>query len=606
MEKTMTDNGKVFISHSHEDNERCTALLAALDAWQVDYWFDIQEMNAGQRFSDRIQQALGERDILIRVESQSARSSFWMDRELRAFRGMRDAFPKHPRRIIHFLLSANITLESLPHLEVAIDATQQNRIWLKALREALGITEKNKRLSRRSALIIGSSSIIALTASGVAGAVYLSSSNRSFVPSVPPVKQSPQPGSEHLRWRYRDSLAPLLNSDWQNTTADENGVYTMNKNGEIFAIRPDDGSLLWSASLDSFNAPAAIIESTNGILYLLGVSIGLNGDRQDLYLDRIDTTSGKALPRVIFDQSAPLTDGTEILSSRISSITIDNSSLYFQGKGKGFALSLNGTVKWVTPLLNSVNPRADNELQYASPIVESGIVYIGTGERYGSNSNLTFGKLFALNSTTGKVIWSAPTGSIITSKAAVANGVVYVAASDGTCYAFDANTGTLRWKTFMLPENIPLSAVSFQTGSPIVDNGIVYLEWGYKVSIFPGYTSYDLLVALNAIDGTILWKVQPSQIANLQENKPFPLIGRPLLINGTLYLTGALEVNSTSGIHTLYALSAKDGKLQWSYTANSRFSPFNELNNFLPTSPIRVNDKLYFANTDNTVFAFNL
>jgi hypothetical protein len=103
----MFGNGRIFISHTHEDNQRCQPLLAALDAWQISYWFDIQELDAGQRFSDRIQQALDQSDIFLRFSSAVAERSFWMDRELRAARGLRSADPGHPRLIIHLVVTGD-------------------------------------------------------------------------------------------------------------------------------------------------------------------------------------------------------------------------------------------------------------------------------------------------------------------------------------------------------------------------------------------------------------------------------------------------------------------------------------------------------------------
>src|SRR5262249_55445017 len=86
-EATMIGNGKVFISHSHEDTGRCEPLLAALHAWGVDYWFDTDRMDAGHDLSQRIQQALAARDIFIRVCSGSVqRRPYWVNLETGAFR----------------------------------------------------------------------------------------------------------------------------------------------------------------------------------------------------------------------------------------------------------------------------------------------------------------------------------------------------------------------------------------------------------------------------------------------------------------------------------------------------------------------------------------
>lgn len=45
----MVGNGKVFVSHTHDNNDRCLPLLAALDAWGIDNWFDTQRMIAVHR-----------------------------------------------------------------------------------------------------------------------------------------------------------------------------------------------------------------------------------------------------------------------------------------------------------------------------------------------------------------------------------------------------------------------------------------------------------------------------------------------------------------------------------------------------------------------------
>ena len=75
--------------------------------------------------------------------------------------------------------------------------------------------------------------------------------------------------------------------------------------------------------------------------------------------------------------------------------------------------------------------------------------------------------VFALNASTGALLWSYETGAPLFSSPAVANGVVYVGADDGNVYALNASTGAKLW--------------SFDTGcdvrhsSPAVANGVVYV-----------------------------------------------------------------------------------------------------------------------------------
>src|SRR5258708_19905398 len=83
---TTVGNGRVFISHSHDDNARIILLLAALDAWGVDYWFDMQGLSAGQRRDERVQPELTTRDVFLRICTYALRRSFWPHPKATAFR----------------------------------------------------------------------------------------------------------------------------------------------------------------------------------------------------------------------------------------------------------------------------------------------------------------------------------------------------------------------------------------------------------------------------------------------------------------------------------------------------------------------------------------
>jgi outer membrane protein assembly factor BamB len=73
--------------------------------------------------------------------------------------------------------------------------------------------------------------------------------------------------------------------------------------------------------------------------------------------------------------------------------------------------------------------------------------------------------LYALNATTGALLWSYYTGNFIFSSPAVANGVVYF--QSGTTYALNAETGALLWES-------TTTGVRAST-SPAVANGVVYV-----------------------------------------------------------------------------------------------------------------------------------
>ncbi len=115
----------------------------------------------------------------------------------------------------------------------------------------------------------------------------------------------------------------------------------------------------------------------------------------------------------------------------------------------------------------------------ASPTVVNGMVYIGS----------TTGEFYALNETTGKVVWKVFTGFQpkitcvargIASTATVAadptthRQTVYLAPADGNLWAIDALTGTVRWKVIV---NSPSTTTNdyYAWASPLVAGGRVFV-----------------------------------------------------------------------------------------------------------------------------------
>lgn len=140
----MIGNGKLFISHAHEDNERCEPLLHVFNTWRIDYWFDKQRMRAGQGISSKIQQALEERDVLLRVCTASAQRSYWVGLETDAFRGLmaedhrRGLIDK--RALLNLILDKSYKRQPFDLATVYIDAMgQPESAWLRDLRWALDL-----------------------------------------------------------------------------------------------------------------------------------------------------------------------------------------------------------------------------------------------------------------------------------------------------------------------------------------------------------------------------------------------------------------------------------------------------------------------------------
>jgi len=152
--------------------------------------------------------------------------------------------------------------------------------------------------------------------------------------------------------------------------------------------------------------------------------------------------------------------------------------------------------------------------ELSTPSVANGMVYVASRDS----------SLYALDATTGQLVWKYRTGNSVFSSPAVANNVVYFGSTDHNIYALDAHTGTLIWKY--------TANDAFAYASPTVASGVVYI-------------GSSALYALDASTGALLWKF-PTQGVTFTT---------PAVVNGIVYF------ESTDG--SLYAVEAATGLLIW-------------------------------------------
>jgi outer membrane protein assembly factor BamB len=144
-------------------------------------------------------------------------------------------------------------------------------------------------------------------------------------------------------------------------------------------------------------------------------------------------------------------------------------------------------------------PGQPNAAFYSSPTVFKGVVYIG------SNT----GNFYALNETTGALIWqqalgfTTPTtcgsGHGVTSTATLANDpvsgalTVYVGGGDGYLYALDAATGNIVFRVFVTDIGSTQNT-GFIWASPLIITGRIYLGWASQCDnplVRSGIKSFD-------------------------------------------------------------------------------------------------------------------
>lgn len=133
----------VFVSHVHEDSERCTPLLTALDAWGLNRWIDQRDMRAGDPITATVLDAIQARDYFIRVISVNMRRrQGWVDRETTHFVGLRAQDPPGIRKrvLINLLLDPDSRQErELGEFKAIHAYAQTPREWLAELRIAFGL-----------------------------------------------------------------------------------------------------------------------------------------------------------------------------------------------------------------------------------------------------------------------------------------------------------------------------------------------------------------------------------------------------------------------------------------------------------------------------------
>jgi outer membrane protein assembly factor BamB len=232
-------------------------------------------------------------------------------------------------------------------------------------------------------------------------------------------------------------------------------------------------------------------------------------------------------------------------------VVTDGTALVALQRGKLSAIDITASPpkqNWIFP--SSSDKNVDLKAIYGTPVTGDGRVYLG-----GFN-----GTLYALDLTTGAVIWQQETGGAIIGAPALAGGTVYVGSSDDKLYAFDAGTGTPSWPAFKTGGAI--------WSRPVVEGGTLYV------------TSMDKrLYALDSATGESRWP-QPFEAHGAMPSTP-------ALAGNTLYV-GALD-------NRLYAIDASSGKELWSFEAS----------NWIWCEPFVADGVVYFGALDHRLYALD-
>ncbi|MBF0466383.1 MAG: PQQ-like beta-propeller repeat protein [Nitrospirae bacterium] len=214
-------------------------------------------------------------------------------------------------------------------------------------------------------------------------------------------------------------------------------IYIGSRDTYVYAVNPD-GTRKWKYKTAGSIAPlASPTLSPDGLSVYVGA--GDPHSQTDGTLYALNSSDGT------------LKWSKKIDSTRVSGAVVGpDGTIYVSGNGRVNAFQSDGTQLWQS---------ADGTAEYLTPALSSsGIIYTGTGR---------YGKVYALNSSTGATLWSYQTGTnpdssgtqygVLTAPVIGADATVYVGAIDGKMYALKSD-GTLLWTystSASIAENCP-------------------------------------------------------------------------------------------------------------------------------------------------------
>lgn len=186
-------------------------------------------------------------------------------------------------------------------------------------------------------------------------------------------------------------------------------VYTGSADEYLYAVHENDGSLAWKTKLvypSEYTSPMV----ANGVVYI--------GDDSGT-LSEVNATTGTVI-------ASYQTGGSQIGGRP----AVVNGVVFFGTSNQTvFALKAsNGSTVWKFIASKSI---------LSTPNVANGTVYIADST-----------DLYAINAANGQLIWHKQAGDYGTtgkSWPSVANGLVFMGASDGNLYAYNASSGHVQW-----------------------------------------------------------------------------------------------------------------------------------------------------------------
>ncbi len=219
---------------------------------------------------------------------------------------------------------------------------------------------------------------------------------------------------------------------------------------------------------------------------------------------------------------------------------------YSGGAGKYYAISIQGTIIWEVEVPSSV--------YFSSAAIGSDRIFFGLMGKYNSTSlkwQNPYG-LCCLNKLDGKILWNRTTNNSVASSPSIQGRNIYFTCKNGHLYSLDI-WGNINWK----------KKVMNSTSSPAVI--------GNKIIVGYGLVSQKGGVICIDSEGNMIWNTTLN--GGVQSS--------PIVNSEYVYVTTNVQHGK------LYCLNLTTGNIVWDFTPTP--------NNYILSSPILSNDRLYFG-----------
>jgi outer membrane protein assembly factor BamB len=189
-----------------------------------------------------------------------------------------------------------------------------------------------------------------------------------------------------VRWRHDFGDYTVVGLGYTPVISD--GMVFITDSAGVYALDPANGSIRWHVKLFTTASGLSVLTVQSGIIYVSGGNVA-----SDVHLYALRSTDGSKLWEV-------RTDGFTTRPCVAGGVIYLAEKLYPGTNGTdmfAYALSVaNGSTLWRTPLGTAVNLET-NPTAFAAPLVEGGLIVVGSDDSY----------LYGIGVTDGAMRWRA-------------------------------------------------------------------------------------------------------------------------------------------------------------------------------------------------------